>query len=433
MTLSLLQSPLYGALFGDAELVELTSDAVFVARMVRFERALAEVQGRLGVIPSEAGVALGQALRETVISPEQLSDGVASSGVPVPALVAALREKVGSDMGHWLHWGATSQDVIDTAQVLGLAAALDVLEQRLGRLIDRLQEQSATHAETLMAGRTRGQIATPITFGLRIAQWAAPMIALEQRLAEVRRQALRVQIGGASGSNSAVAPHGAAIAAGLADALGLADATPWHTNRLGLHAAADWLLNLSTCLGKMAGDLILMMRSEIGEARAGPVGGSSTMPQKENPVGSETVRVLGVLMGAAHGGLAVSAGQADERDGTLWPVEWTLLPQMLVMAGAGLRHAKGLADTLEADAGRMRAVLDSHPGAMAEQASFALAAHMSRAEAQDLVKQALATGLPMAEALEEVSPVALDWAAVLDPASVIPASREIAERIFSER
>lgn len=433
MSISLLQSSLYGPLFGDKALAVRLSDVRFVQRMVLFERKLALVQGQLGIIPEKAGQEIDRSLDGIVVAPETLAEGVVGAGVPVPALVTVLRGEVAFDAGQWLHWGATSQDVIDTAHVLGLAEALDVLEPRLCGLIDALETQSTAHAETLMAGRTRSQIATPITFGLRIAQWAAPLIELEQGLGDMRVKALKVQFGGASGANTAVAPHGAAITEALAAALGLQPSPPWHTNRLGLRFAADWLLHLSDALAKMAGDLILLMRSEIGEVRAGQGGGSSTMPQKQNPVTAETICVLATLARGAHAGLMASGAHAEERDGTRWPVEWMLLPQMLVMAGAALRHAQGLAETFQVDGARMRAVLDTQTGVMAEQASFALAAHMPRAEAQALVKQATATGRPLAEALAELSEADLDWPSVLDPATAIPSARETAAQIFARR
>ncbi|MEM1297631.1 MAG: lyase family protein [Pseudomonadota bacterium] len=432
MALNLLESPLYGTLFGDAELSEILGDTQDISRMVLFERKLALVQGTLGVIPAEVGHAIDHGLAGAELDLGPLAQGVASSGVPVPALVSELRRHLPEQHGQWLHWGATSQDAIDTAHVLGWQAALDVLQPRLATLLDMLVAQSRANESTVMAGRTRSQIATPITFGLRIAQWAAPLIEAETEISSVREKALRVQFGGASGANTAIAPHGSAIADALADALGLAASPPWHTNRNGPLALANWLLGVSTALDKMAGDLILMMRPEIAEAQAGTGGGSSTMPQKANPVGPETIRVLAQLIRNAHAGLAAAATHDEERDGTAWPLDWVLLPQMLVATGAALRHATTLAETLEPCADRMAATLASQSGVMAEQASFILAQTLPRPEAQALVKQAVATSKPLPEALAELAP-GTDWQAELDPMSVVEPCRDTAERILSGR
>ena len=433
MTVSLFQSRIYGQQFGDAELAEILSDLNEVERLVLFERALARVQGRLGVIPAAAGEGIFAGLARADLDLEALAAGVCETGVPIPALVSALRAQLPEQHGQWLHWGATSQDAVDTAQVLGLAAALEVIEARLSHLIDILAAQSRAHETLVMAGRTRGQIATPITFGLRLAKWAQPMIRLENALPDVRRQALCVQFGGSAGTNAVVAPHGPEIIAALGAELGLHHAPPWHVDRTGIMAAAGWLLQLAIALSKLAGDLILLTRSEIGEVRAGPGGGSSTMPQKANPVIPETIRTLAGITRAAHTGLAVAADHAEERDGTNWSMEWAFLPQIIIATGAALRHGINVAEHLEPSRGRMSDTITHHSGVMAEQASFVLATQLPRAEAQRIVKQAARTGKPLADALAEVCDLDLDWARLLDPGGVVAPSRNLAEEIFSGR
>ena len=430
---ALFQSRIYGRQFGDDELSDVLSDRREVARLVLFERALARVQGRLGVIPAAAGDGIYAGLEHASIDLDSLAAGVCDTGVPVPALVAALRAQLPEDHGRWLHWGATSQDVVDTAHVLGLAEALDVLEERLGRLIDTLTAKSRGYADMVMAGRTRGQIATPITFGLRLAKWAQPLIHLENRLPQVREDALRVQFGGSAGANTAIAPHGPPVAAALAAELGLRPALPWHVDRTGIAAAADWLLHLSTALSKFAGDIILQVRSEVGEVRAGAGGGSSTMPQKANPVGPETIRSLATIARTAHAGLAAAGDHAEERDGAAWPVEWALLPQLIIASGAALRHAATVAEYLEPRSDRMGHTIGRYSGIMAEQASFILAARLPRAEAQRLVKRATQTERPLAEALADVCDLDLDWHTLLDPTSIVAPCRDLAEEILSTR
>lgn len=434
MPVSLFSSPLYSGLFADEELVRLLDDSSDVAHMIAFERALAIVQGRLGVIPAEAAEAIAAGLSDVRIDPAALTAGTRSAGVPVPALVAELRGKVGGDAGSWLHWGATSQDVIDTALVLQARTAIGLLAARLGKLIDTLQRQSDRHADRLLAGRTRSQIATPVTLGYRIAQWAHPLIDAEAALPELRRTAMKVQFGGASGINSAIAPDGSSVSAALAKELDLQDSPSWHVNRTPVLALGAWLQQLGAGLAKMAGDLVLLGRSEIGEVRSGTGGGSSTMPQKANPVQAEAILTLQQISITAQAGLAAAASPLEERDGSRWPLEWQFLPQMLIAAGAMLGHALALAETLEPNEDRLAATLTGNPELMAEAASFLLARHgISRGDAKDLVAKAAASAEPFAEALAKSTDLDIDWKTELDPASAVAPAREMAARIFVKR
>ena len=323
--------------------------------------------------------------------------------------------------------------MIDTAHVLQYGACLDILAARVSALIDRLDAQSLSHADTVMAGRTRGQIATPISFGLRIAQWAHPLIDAEADLETVRARLGRVQFGGAAGANTAVAPHGPAIAQGLAEELGLRFSPPWHTNRTGPIGFAAWLGSVTAALGKIARDVILLSRSEIAEARAGSGGGSSTMPQKANPVLAEAIVTLSHLAQTAQAGLAAAASPAEERDGSAWAVEWALIPQAVLATGAALRHALSLAETLTADADAMARTLAAADGVMAEAASFVLARHMPRDAAQQLVKQALADDRPLAQALAARTDLEIDWDQALDPRTVVDACVQVRDQVFGAR
>ncbi len=418
MALCPLDSVLWGDLYGDAEVARQFTDAAELAAMVRVEAVLAQVQGRLGVIPAEAGTRIAAALDGLVVPPEALADGTAAAGVPPPALVAYLRGVVGGEAAGWIHWGPTSQDIVDLGFMLRLKAALETLAARLDALIPSLAAQANAHARTVMAGRTRSQIATPITFGLRIAQWTAPLIALRGRLDPLRARVLRVQFGGASGANTAIAPHGPAVADALAAALGLAPSPPWGTDRAGLAQLAAWLAQTTGALGKMAGDLMIMGRSEIAEAQAGAGGGSSTMPQKSNPVAAEAMVALARYLSALVGPMHLAQLHQEERDATAWALEWFALPQMVVATGAALRHGQNLAATLSADAARMAEMLKADGGGVfAEQATFALAAYMPRPQAADLLKRAMAQaraeGRTLADVLPSLTDAPVDWEARL--------------------
>jgi len=434
MPLSLFSSPIYSGLFADEELVTLLDDESDVMHMIAFERALAAAQGRLGVIPESAALEIAAKLQPATVDPASLRAGTLSAGVPVPALVAALRKIVGADAGQWLHWGATSQDVLDTAQVLQIRACLDSLATRIAGVIDALKDQSDRSATQLLAGRTRTQVATPITLGYRIAQWAHPLIEAENALPELRKTVLRVQFGGASGINGALAPDGTAVSAALAEELGLEDSPSWHVNRTAVLALAAWLQQVCAGLAKMAGDLILLGRTDIAEVASGTGGGSSTMPQKANPVQAETIQALNRIAIAAQSGLSASADPSEERDGSKWPLEWMFLPQMLLATGTALRHARDLAESLRPNPERLDAAIAANPEIMAETASFVLARNgVSRAEAKDLVATAAKDSAPFAEALAKIGPAGIDWQRKLDPREAVAPAKEMSARIFAGR
>ncbi|KZM48713.1 lyase family protein [Labrenzia sp. OB1] len=434
MPVSLFSSTIYSGLFADEDLLELLGDRSDVAHMVRFERALAKVQGRLGIIPQDAAQAIEDRLKDADIDPATLKSGTQSAGVPVPALVAALRKTAGEEAGQWLHWGATSQDVMDSAAALQNRAGLNILQSRLVRLIDTLETQSQRNADRLLAGRTRSQIATPITFGYRIAQWAHPLIDAENVLPSLNSSVLRVQFGGASGINSAIAPDGSAVSAALAEELGLEDSPSWHVNRTPVLMLAGWLLQVCAGLAKMAGDLVLLGRSDIAEVSSGTGGGSSTMPQKANPVQAETIQALHRIAIAAKAGLAAAADPVEERDGAKWPLEWMFLPQMLLATGTALGHAQELAASLKPHDDTLDASLAANPEIMAEAASFLLARNgVSRAQAKELVAAAASGSAPFAETLAKNSPAGIDWRKALDPREAIAPAREMSGRIFARR
>jgi len=434
MPVSLFTSSLFAPLYSDDEIAGRLADDALVAGMIRFERMLARVQGHLSVIPSGAAEVIDARLDGLQVAPETLGAGTASAGVPVPALVARLRAEVGGDAASWIHWGPTSQDVVDTATMLQARDCLELLKGRLSRLLDTLEEQSQRHRELVMAGRTRTQISTPITLGYRIAQWAHPLVDAEAAMPELLRTVLRLQFGGASGISGAIAPDGSAVSGALARELGLHDGPSWHLNRTPILALGAWLQQVSSGLAKMAGDLILLGRSDIGEVRCGTGGGSSTMPQKSNPIQAEAIVTLERIAATAQSGLAAAAAPAEERDGARWPLEWMMLPQMLIATGAALRHAQALAETLTPDTARLAARLAANPEMMAETASFVLArAGVSRSEAKDLVAGAAASAEPFAEALTKACSLDIDWTKELDPATAIAPAREMAERIFAKR
>ena len=390
MTVGFADNALLSGLLGDAEIAEYFSPRAEIAAMIAFEAALARAEAAEGVIPEAAGAALSASLSGIVPDPDDLIEPTRAAGVVVPGLVKWLREQVGPPFGSYIHWGATTQDATDTGLVLRLRDVLQVLEDRLRELTDLLAGQSRAHARLAMAGRTRSQIATPVTLGLRIAAWRAPLARCLDRLAELRPRLLQVQLGGASGTLSVLGRQGPAVLDCLAEDLGLgASAKAWHTERDTIVECANWLAMVSGLLGRIGSDLILMGRSEIAEASAGKGGGSSTMPQKSNPVLAEAMVTLARFNASQVGAAQAALIHPEERDGPAWSGEWLVLPQMVVATGAGLAHAIELARTLAPRANTMRANMEIGGGAIhAEALAFALAAQMPLAEAQGLVKAA---------------------------------------------
>ncbi|MEM9435297.1 MAG: lyase family protein [Pseudomonadota bacterium] len=418
-------------IFGNGSVRAHFEDAAVLAAMVRVEVALARVQAEMGIIPNSAPATIAELPGRTAVSHETLSAGVAATGVPVPAMVKALRAELSPEGADWLHYGVTSQDIVDTALCLCYSAALDALEQRLSAFIEVLEQQSLTHRDTLYLARTRGQLATPITFGLKVAQWAQPFIRLESEVAYLRAEVLRVQLGGASGSRNVFGDNGEALADRVADLLGLSGGPPWHSDRSGIRRLANWLVRGVEAAAKIGKDVALLARNEIGELRTAQAGGSSTMPHKANPVMAEALQSLGPIALGCEAALAASAVHAEERDGGFWPVEWVQMSMLFETAGAALAHASDLVSGLHIDVEAMRARVESVPETRAEAAVFALAAKVGRIEALRIVGDAVSQGLDLAEMLAEHGEAELDGA-LSDAAYTKPAAR-VAAQIFASR
>ncbi|HMR29330.1 MAG TPA: 3-carboxy-cis,cis-muconate cycloisomerase [Geminicoccaceae bacterium] len=423
------------ALLADAEAAALLDDAAQAAAMVAVEAALARVEARLGIIPAAHGEAISAALAGFEPDLADLAHGTGSAGVPVPALVAQLRRRVGPPAGDFVHWGATSQDIVDTALVLQLREILGVLDGRLNALATALAGLAEAHAATPMIGRTRFQQAVPTTFGLKAAGWLAPLLRHRRRLAELEPRLLLVQLGGAAGNLAVLGDKGVAVMEGLAEELGLGcPAMPWHSQRDGPAELASWLALVTGSLGKLGQDVLLLAQNEVGEAREAAGGGSSTMPQKSNPILSEALVTLARRNAALVGGMHEAMLHAHERDGAAWALEWAVLPEMISGTAAALVHADRLVRSLVVDPAGMRHTLDAAHGLhLAEAASFALADRHGRARAQEIVgaacRTALAEGRDLVEVLNDAAP-GIDWAAVRNGAERPPAAAALIRRVL---
>lgn len=344
----MMPNSMYATYLSDPDMAHLSSEERFIGHMLTFERALARMQGRLGMIPTESAKSIDSTLATLIIRPESLAEGTAQNGVPTIPLLAQVRAALPDAVKPHLHWGATSQDVMDTAQVLICQEAIALLEGRLQTLLANLSNLQTQYSQLFMMGRTRTQQALPIRFGHKISTWQRPLLRHIERLEQLKPRLLLVQLGGAVGDRAAFGEQGEVLARALADELGLGYAPAWHTERDGLTEFTNWLALLTGTLGKLGQDILIMGQTEIGEVVENKAGGgkSSSMPHKNNPVLSEALVAL-ARQNAQFAALQLqSLVHGNERDATAWLLEWENLPRMLVITGTSLRHAISIAQTM---------------------------------------------------------------------------------------
>ncbi|MGO4916690.1 class-II fumarase/aspartase family protein [Pseudogemmobacter sp. W21_MBD1_M6] len=389
MAISAFDSAMYRDLFHDREIGALFTDSAEVRAMMIVEGALAKAQGKLGVIPELSAAAIQRASMELQIDPAGLAAETGQSAVVVPALVKAFRNGMNApEHAAYLHWGATSQDIMDTGLILRLRQVLTIFDARLVTIIKALGVQAKTHRALPMAARTYAQVASPTSFGAVCASWGTPLIRHRTRLAELKPRLLNVSLSGAAGTLSMMQGRGAEVRAALAEGLGLSDPQDsWHSTRDTIAELCGWMTIVAGSLGKIGEDLILMTQSGVNEISLATGGGSSTMPQKSNPVQPSLLVALGRQMVALNSAMQGATLHRQQRDGAAWFVEWMTLPQMVMATARALDVASELAGSVTPDADRMAAGIDDGLGLIyAEALSFALAGHMSRPAAQAAVK-----------------------------------------------
>jgi 3-carboxy-cis,cis-muconate cycloisomerase len=437
-------SPILGTLYGSDAMRALFDETAYFQRMLDVEAALAKVQGRMGMIPADAAEAIVAVAKVENLRTEDLAASARNVGYPVVGLVGGLSKAAGA-AGGWTHWGATTQDIMDTATVLQVRDALDLIETELRAILKALTEQASTHRATVMAGRTHLQQALPVTFGLKCAVWAMPFIAHLDRLTQVRPRVQVVEFGGAAGTLASLGTDGVAVMEALAAELNLsAPLAPWHVSRDGLAEAVGFLGLVCGSLSKFGTDIILLAQTEVGEVAEPYVAGrgaSSTMPQKRNPIASEYIlaasRAVQGLVPVMLGAMA----QDHERATGPWQTEALVLPQAFVLTHGALLHARAIAEGMIVDSARMRQNLSiTHGLIVSEAVMMGLAPILGRGEAHHVVKHAcdvaLAESIPLADALARDPAVSarLDRAAIetmIEPGNYLGSTGAFIDRVVA--
>lgn len=392
MASSVLDSALFRDAFGTAAMRAVFDDRALVQRYIDVEIALARAQARCGVIPESAAVAIARESRIERLDFDLLRRETDNVGYPILPLVHQLVHMCG-EAGRYVHWGATTQDIMDTANVLQVRQGLELVEADLRYLRGILTDLALRHRDTPMAGRTHLQQALPVTFGYKAAVWLAMFDRHQQRLAELRKRVLVVEFAGAAGTLASLGEQGFAVQEKLADELGLAvPATTWHVARDGFAETINLLALITGSLGKIALDIMLLAATELGEVSEPFVtgrGASSTMPQKRNPISSELMLAAAKAV-RQHAGLMVDAMVQDfERATGPWHAEWIALPESFVLTAGALHQARFALGGLIVDTARMKQNLAMSNGLIvAEAVMMGLAPAIGRQPAHDLVYDA---------------------------------------------
>jgi len=387
-----LDSEVLRDLFGTEEVRATVDGRALVQGWLDAERALALAEAEVGVIPAEAAERIVLESDASLYDLDALRAGIAEAQHPLVPLLRAVVARCG-DAGRYVHWGATTQDVMDTGAVLQIRAALRPIQRDLRRSVAAASELARRHAATTMAGRTHGQHAVPITFGLKAASWTDELVAAEERLLAARAAALTAQLAGAAGTLASLGPDAAAVRAAYCRLLDLAEpSVPWHAARDRLRGLLHALLCVGAAAERIASELVRLQSTEVGEAQEpvtnGSVG-SSTMPQKRNPMVCEYVIAAARLLRGPAFVLEASSAHAGERDMGAWATEWVAVPEALVLTAGLLDKLAGVLEGLEVDADRMLANLELTNGAiMAEAVMMAAAPSIGHEQAHGAVAAA---------------------------------------------
>jgi 3-carboxy-cis,cis-muconate cycloisomerase len=443
---TVLDSALFRDSFGTPRMREIFEERALIARYVAVEVALARAQARCGVIPADAVEEIAARSKPEALDLDLLRQETELVGYPILPLVHQLGRMCG-EAGRYVHWGATTQDIMDTAVVLQVRDALAAIDTDLAELRSILVRLAKRYRDTPMAGRTHLQQALPITFGYKAAIWLSMFDRHAERLAQLRPRVLVGQFGGAAGTLASLGDRGLDVQRALMEELRLGvPVATWHVARDGLAEAVGFLALLTGSLGKVAYDVMLMASTEVGEVREPFIAGrgaSSTMPQKRNPISSELILAAAKAV-RQHAGLMLDAMVQDlERATGPWHAEWIALPESFILTAGALHQAKVMLGGLVVDAERMRKNLGITSGLIvAEAVMMGLAPHLGRNAAHDVVYAACRLverdGGRLADALAGMPEVSerLDRAALerlTDPTNYVGMAPQMVDRVVSGR
>ncbi|MCC6002413.1 MAG: adenylosuccinate lyase family protein [Pararhodobacter sp.] len=443
---TVIDSAYLGDGFGTPAMRALFSDTARLAAWLQAEVALARAQAGLGLIPAAAADAIARAARPEALDMAAMKADYDISGVAIVPLVKHLGALLDADSRRWLHYGATTQDIVDTGCVLQMRDALVLIDNQLDALCRALALLARQHRDTVMAGRSFQQLAVPVTFGYKAAVWLDEMLRHRDRLAALRPRLLVGQLGGAVGTLATMGAVALPVRAAMMRELGLGEAViTWHVARDRWAELVQWQALVGATLGKIAGEIVLLMRSEVGELREGAMpgrGGSSTMPQKRNPVACPQVMALARRLRDLPGLQLDAMMQEHERGAGAMPMEWLVIPEGFVLLSGALSQLGRVLDGLEVDAARMIANLTQGGGLiMAESVMMGLAPVMGRGMAKTAVEQAaraaMAKGMSLQDALlaDPVLKPHLDAATLerlLDPACYTGSAAAMVDAVLAQ-
>ena len=447
MNAGIIDSNIFGNIFSTEAMRFVWSDENRTAKYLNIERALAKVQGKLGIIPQEAADEIIRNCELGKIDMVKLREQTERIGYPVLGVVSQINALCRDKLGEYCHWGATTQDITDTAAVLQIREGLDIVEADLREISKLLADLSLRYRDTPVIGRSNLQQAIPVTFGFKCASILAGIERHIERLEQLRPRVLMGEFGGACGTLASIEKGAMETQAGLMQELGLAQPDiAWHTVRDTIAEVGAFLGMVGGSLGKIAMDVKLMMQSEVGEVYEPFTpgrGSSSTMPQKRNPISSCYIHAA-VSVVRQHAASLMDAMIADhERSTGPWEIEWIALPEAFCLTAGALKQAKFVLAGLEVDAAQMRANIELTKGlVMSEAVMMGLGPFIGREYAHDLVydlcREAIKTKQPLLELLVAHPEINkhLDRAALArlcDPANYLGQAGVMVDKVLARR
>ena len=410
MSATIIDSRIFGDMFSDAKMRHVWSDENRTAKYLDIERALAKVQGELGLIPQEAANEIVKHCNIEQIDWITLKVQTEQIGYPIIAVINQINAQCKDHLGEYCHWGATTQDITDTAAVLQIREGLALVEEDLKDISASLAKLAREHRNTPIIGRSNLQQATPITFGYKMASILAGIERHRERLDQLKARVLVGEFGGASGTLSSLETGAMATQAGLMKELGLGQPLiSWHTVRDNFAEVGAFLGLVGGSLGKIAMDVKLLMQTEVAEVFepfAPGRGSSSTMPQKRNPVSCLYIHANISVVRQLAASLMDAMVADHERSTGPWEIEWVTMPEIFCLMSGALKQTRFILSGLEVDAAQMRRNIDmTHGLVMSEAVMMGLGPYVGRAYAHDLVydicRNALKQKRPLIDLLAE--------------------------------